>query len=392
PGYTLSYVNNLKSIREPDQVIRQATFFRQMERRLRVVDSSQLTPAEYRDYRVMVYETALHLHRLQLEAAWNEAPPETISDGGLSEVPNGKAWYRYFLKRWVDLSVEPDSMYAFGLTQIKRAKAAMEAIAEQHPAGPEAFREQLLATSSYYHDSEAVQQASAKLHQRLLQTLPAYFPRVAEIPELAIARNPDKNLAQVPGFYRNQTFFYTYFNRPFEARQIGWLYTHEGLPGHHYERNYAQRFADRSPITELFRYTSYTEGWAAYIEEIGGELGAYPTPLDEYGKWEWDLIRSLRVPMDIGLYYYGGTNAEALAFWQQYNPGLDDIARREIARMRRWPAQVITYKHGASTILRWQQAAAAKPGFSWLDFHAQVLQYGPLPLSLLEELIANEKS
>jgi uncharacterized protein (DUF885 family) len=141
----------------------------------------------------------------------------------------------------------------------------------------------------------------------------------------------------------------------------------------------------------LVYYSCYTEGWAAYIEEIGKEFGAYPTDFDEYGKWEWDLIRSLRVPMDIGLNYYGWSDEEALSFWQQYSTGLDDIARREIARMRRWPAQVITYKYGAETFLRWQRAAAKDPDFNWVDFHTQVLQYGPLPLSLLDELIAKEK-
>ena len=103
-------------------------------------------------------------------------------------------------------------------------------------------------------------------------------------------------------------------------------------------------------------------------------------------------VRSLRVPMDIGLNYYGWTDEEALSIWQGFSTGLDDIARREIARMRRWPAQVITYKYGAESFLRWQLAAAEEKKFNWLDFHTRVLQYGPLPLSLLDELIAKEKT
>ncbi|MFK8162958.1 MAG: DUF885 family protein [Lewinella sp.] len=74
------------------------------------------------------------------------------------------------------------------------------------------------------------------------------------------------------------------------------------------------------------------------------------------------------------LNYYGWSDEKALQFWQQHSKGLDDIARREIARMRRWPAQVITYKYGAETILRWQKAAAKKKDFDWVDFHTKVLQ------------------
>jgi uncharacterized protein (DUF885 family) len=328
---------------------------------------------------------------LALESDWNNNRPKTIATGGLSTVHNGKAWYRYFLKRWVDLSVEPDSLYTFGMREVKQVKASMQEIAQRNRRTPADFQRQLSAPARYFNSSAEVKAACEKLHQHLLTTLPNFFPNIENIPALGIAKNQDEGLAQVPGFYRNQTFFYTYFDHPFEKRQIGWLYTHEGLPGHHYERNYTHQLANRSAIAEQFRYSAYSEGWAAYIEEIGKEFGAYPTDFDEYGKWEWDLIRSLRVPMDIGLNYYGWTDEEALSFWQQYSSGLDDIALREIARMRRWPAQVITYKYGAETFLRWQNAAAKKKDFDWVDFHTLVLQYGPLPLSLLDELIAKEK-
>jgi uncharacterized protein (DUF885 family) len=390
PGFGIAYVDNLAAIAAPEEVKRQTVFFEKIATNLRSVDPAKLTAEQYRDYLVMGYETELNLARLELENTWNEAPPEVINTGGLSTIPNGKAWYRYFLKKWVDLSVEPDSLYVFGLQEVKQVKASMLAIAQRDGRQPADFYRQLSAPERYFNSAAEVQAACEKRHQHLLTTLPKFFPKIDSIQELSIAAGTNEKLAQVPGFYRNQTFYYNYFDRPFEKRQIGWLYTHEGLPGHHYERTYTQKFANRSPLTKLFNSSSYAEGWAAYIEEIGHEFGAYPTDFDEYGKWEWDLIRSLRVPMDIGLNYYGWTDEEALLFWQQHSTGLDDIARREIARMRRWPAQVITYKYGAETFLRWQRSAARQKDFEWIDFHTRVLQYGPLPLSILEELIAKK--
>jgi len=358
PGYRLSYVDNLAAIGSGESVEQQAVFFTQVKKDLAGIKAKMLSPDQYLDYQIMTYETEMNLDRLALEADWNKHRPDTIPTGGLSTVHNGKAWYRYFLKRWVDLSVEPDKLYAFGIKEVKQVKAAMQEVARRNGRSAADFHQQLTDSSRYFNGATEVKIACEALHQHLLTTLPDFFPEIERIPALEIAKNPDKGLAEVPGFYRNQTFFYTYFDHPFEKRQIGWLYTHEGLPGHHYERNYTRQLAGRSAIAEQFRYSAYTEGWAAYIEEIGKEFGAYPTDFDEYGKWEWDL----------------------------------NIARREIARMRRWPAQVITYKYGAETILRWQKAAAKKKDFNWVDFHTKVLQYGPLPLSLLDELITKEKS
>ncbi|HHH49656.1 MAG TPA: DUF885 family protein, partial [Saprospiraceae bacterium] len=81
------------------------------------------------------------------------------------------------------------------------------------------------------------------------------------------------------------------------------------------------------------------------------------------------------------------TDEKALAFWQQYLQGKDDIALREIARMKRWPAQVITYKYGADKILTWQKERKSKPDFDLKSFHQSILKYGDLPFSILEKLL-----
>jgi len=54
--------------------------------------------------------------------------------------------------------------------------------------------------------------------------------------------------------------------------------------------------------------------------------------------------------------------------------------------MRRWPAQVITYKYGAAQILKWRRYMEAKQGdaFDIRAFHKKVLEHGPLPFFLVE--------
>ena len=91
--------------------------------------------------------------------------------------------------------------------------------------------------------------------------------------------------------------------------------------------------------------------------------------------------------MDVGLNYYGWTDKQALDFWKKNIRGQDDIAMREIARVRRWPAQAITYKYGALQILHWKEALQKKEGknFNIKDFHDRVLNHGTLPIFIVKE-------
>jgi len=145
-------------------------------------------------------------------------------------------------------------------------------------------------------------------------------------------------------------------------------------------------------VQQLFYYLGLEEGWGAYCEELGKDLGVYKTPYDELGKWEWDLVRSVRVPMDIGLNYYGWTDEQALAFWKKNIKNQDDIALREIARVKRWPAQCITYKYGAAQIMQWRQAIQKREGtkFNIRNFHDRILNLGSLPVFMVKERVLAE--
>jgi len=140
-------------------------------------------------------------------------------------------------------------------------------------------------------------------------------------------------------------------------------------------------------VQQLFFYPGFEEGWAAYTEELGKDLGVYKTPYDELGKWEWDIVRSVRIPLDVGINYYGWTDSKALAFWKQHIKNQDNIAVREIARVKNWPAQAVTYKYGTWQIMQWKQVLQKKQGnkFDIKTFHDRILNFGSLPIFMVEE-------
>lgn len=388
----ISYVDNLKLIQSKRNVEKQERMFVKYQNALQSIDKAKLSKAQQLDYALVSYEIKLHLQRITLEKKWLANKPRKISKEGLQNVPMGKEWYAYFLKKWVDAEVTPDALFEFGLSEINRAKKAMKAIEDASGLDSLKYQQYIQNERFFFKDVVSVQQAFESYKKAIFPNLIGYFPKVDQLPDVKIVRGTNKAYAQVPAYYAEirNTFYYNFFDTPFNKRQIAWIYMHEAMPGHHYQIKYENQL-EKSPIKKLFINNGYREGWAAYVEELIYEFGPETTKYDELGKWEWDIIRSVRVALDVAINYYGWSDEKALEFWQQHIQGQEDIAQREIARMKRWPAQVITYKYGANLILQWKVAIektlASKKEFPWLDFHTKILENGALPFSVMDAVI-----
>lgn len=385
PDLDLSYVSGLQHIGSAENVQKQFDFFRSIKSQLSSFKPAELNPSQKTDYSLIEYETGLNLQRLALEQQWVKHPPVKIPTGGIITVPNGKAWYAYLLKRWVSDEVNPDQIYQFGLTEVARVQKHIEDIRRHTGMGEDDFYKHLKDPSFFISDPDEVQRAFEHTKDIIYSNLPKLFS-ITKIADLKIQKGESRQLAQTPGYYDNNTFYYNLFDKPYNKRTVDWLFIHEAVPGHHYQSSIIAQ-TKVSDVQRLFFYLGFAEGWGAYTEELGKDLGVYRTPYDELGKWEWDIVRSVRVPLDVGLNYYGWTDEQALDFWKKNIRGQDDIAMREIARIRRWPAQVVTYKYGALQILHWKEELQKKQGiaFDIRDFHGRVLNHGSLPIFMVKE-------
>jgi uncharacterized protein (DUF885 family) len=384
PELQLSYSENLRNVRSEKNIPKQVEFFEQVKKNISVYKKDSLTTQEQDDLDLIEYETNLNLERLSLEKKWVSKKLAVIPLNNFHDIPDDSAWYMYFLKKWTGAEVNPNELYLNGVGEIEKVKDHIENIRLQTGMDSAKFYQHLNDSSFFFSDEKEVQQAFERIKNIILGNLNNIF-FAHSVPDVSIQRGTNNTLAQTPGYYSDNTFYFNYFDKPYNKRQIGWLFIHEAIPGHHYESSVTEQ-ANRSATQQLFSYPGFSEGWAAYTEELGKELGVYQTAYDELGKWEWDLVRSVRVPLDVGLNYYGWTDEKALAFWKQYISGQDDIAMREINRMRRWPVQVITYKYGAGEIMKWRRLLQAEQGekFDIKVFHNKVLEHGPLPFFLVE--------
>lgn len=113
-------------------------------------------------------------------------------------------------------------------------------------------------------------------------------------------------------------------------------------------------------------------------------MGVYLNLNSKIRALEWDLVRSLRVSIDLGIHSEGWSKKQAISYWKEVAPkSLHKIAEREISRIFRWPGQVISYEYGK---MRIQQAKSLfqEQGKSLIEFHEAVLGLGQVPTSMLE--------
>jgi uncharacterized protein (DUF885 family) len=180
---------------------------------------------------------------------------------------------------------------------------------------------------------------------------------------------------------------------------------HEGVPGHHLQIGQVRYLADR-----LSRYqrtlagsSGHAEGWALYAERLMGELGYLDDPAYELGMLRAQVMRAVRVVVDIGMHlqlaiparerHHGGeawTPELALPFVFERSCFPEDFMRSEVDRYLGMPAQAISYKVGERVWLAAREAARVRAGssFDLKAFHARALDLGPMGLAQLERELA----
>jgi uncharacterized protein (DUF885 family) len=380
----LSYEANLAAVPELPQLKQRLAYFIQLEKSLQKVDTTTLDQAEQLDFQIIHFEVCLELEYLSLALAFKNNPSQDVNSDGLTHQFAGKYWYRYYVKKWTGTRMTPDELFELGLEEIYQVKAEIKSIQAATGMDSLAFYQYLNADVFFLKDEKTLTSLFTEREQRIRENLSKAYPTDWSIPALNISRGTNRDLASAPGYYNNNTFYYNRFDFPFNLRQLDWLLMHEGNPGHHFQGSYASQL-DLPAYRNQFFNAGFQEGWAAYTEYYGEDIGLYQTPYDYLGKWEWDIVRSVRVPLDVGINYYGWNNETALAFWKQHIPNQDQIAQREIDRMRRWPAQVHTYKVGAAIIqqLRQQEQKKLDADFDIVAFHKKILDQGRIPVGLL---------
>ncbi|MEL4503671.1 DUF885 domain-containing protein [Luteococcus sp. H138] len=187
-------------------------------------------------------------------------------------------------------------------------------------------------------------------------------------------------------------------------RELTTVY-HEGVPGHHLQIG---QTAYRSELLNLWRrhgcwVSGHGEGWALYAEWLMADLGYQDDPGNLMGLLDGQMLRAVRVVIDIGLHCgaelgltapdsVGGGEWTFDKAWEYFNQHVfmdEGFARFEVNRYCGWPGQAPSYKIGERLWLQLRDEVKAKQGdaFSLKDFHRTALDIGGVGLDVLREAV-----
>jgi uncharacterized protein (DUF885 family) len=194
-----------------------------------------------------------------------------------------------------------------------------------------------------------------------------------------------------PDGSRPGTFYFNAYDLPSRSTwEETTLFLHEGEPGHHFQISLAQENTSLPSFMRFGGNTAYVEGWALYSETLGYDMGFYKAdPYARFGTLNDEMLRAMRLVVDTGLHTKGWTRDQAIEYMLGHSGMSKTDATAEVERYIAIPSQATAYKIGALTIQRLRKEAEAQlgPKFDIREFHAQVLDSGALPMTILEAKI-----
>ena len=342
-------------------------------------------------------------------AAVTELRGKATHDAGVWRLPDGGEYYAGALRAATTTNLTPDEVHQLGLEQVADLEARLDPILKAHGLSQGTAGERLAALNKdpaqlYPNTDEGREQLLAQLNRQIVAmnaklpeafaTLPQADVEVRRVPPLIQAGAPGGYYDSAPLDGSRAAIYYINLRDTFDRPKFGLatLTHHEATPGHHLQVSLAQESEDIPLIRRLGGYSSYSEGWALYSEQLADEMGLFEgDPLGRAGMLQSFLFRATRLVVDSGLHAKRWSREKATDYFIATTGIARGRSQGEIDRYTVWPGQATSYKVGHIMWDRLRSEAKAKLGdrFDLKEFH-QVLLQGAVPLTILEKLV-NER-
>ncbi|MCZ1011452.1 DUF885 domain-containing protein [Streptomyces lydicus] len=329
----------------------------------------------------------------------------------------GRERYARLARYFNGADLDPNEAYAYGWSEFHRLLAEMETEAEKVLPGAKTPWEALAWCDEHGEAIEGVEETRQWLQSLMDEAIDALDGTHFELAERV--RRVESRIAPPGGaaapYYSQpsldfsrpgRTWLPTMGETRFAAYDLVSTWYHEGVPGHHLQLAQWAHVAD-----QLSRYqttvgivSANAEGWALYAERLMDELGFLTTAERRLGYLDAQMMRAVRVIIDIGMHleleipadspFHPGerwTPQLAHEFLARHSSRPADYVESEIIRYQGMAGQAIGYKLGERVWLQGREAARARHGadFDLKAWHMAALSQGSLGLDdLLAELSA----
>jgi uncharacterized protein (DUF885 family) len=333
-----------------------------------------------------------------LDERYEQQAPEQV---GLLQYPGGRDAYRYHIKRYTGLDLEPDYIHKLGRQRLAEISREQEAIRTQlgFSGSKGEFKSALLNDPRFYAETPAhVEKTYQHYIDMIAPKLADYFSSVPAAPYGVKRLLPSQEPGMTYGYYGEpspfqKTGYYFYNGSQLADRTLltaQHLIYHELVPGHHFHLASEQEAKNRHPMLKFLRNGAFTEGWAEYAASLGNEMGLMSDPYDRYGHLYFRAFFANRLVVDTGMNWYGWSLDEARQFMAEHTmDSATQIATETIRYATDMPAQALNYLIGSEQI--WQERKKAENilghRFDLREFHRETVGRGSMPLDVLSQHI-----
>lgn len=302
--------------------------------------------------------------------------------GLAGSLPDGQEYYEYLLRSEIQTSYESAPELAEAIEA--RMMDDVQEMWEMINADNDLYMQILGYTSAFTDPQEALEFLKEACAPYFPEP-PAYTYEIREVSEsLRPYTSPAFYLMPPLDRYEDNVIYINPGNDQLELTLFTTM-AHEGVPGHLYQTVYTMG-EGMTPMQRLFEPTSYSEGWATYVElfAYGLEEGT-PEPLRQVMALNTAVMLGQYALMDYYIHYRGwdldeftsyvyanfGYDAQTCAILYDYIVGV--------------PLNYMQYYAGYLEMIEMREEAEERLGesFDLLEFHTFLLDLGPAPFPII---------
>jgi uncharacterized protein (DUF885 family) len=361
---------------------------------------SRVASDEDRDrVRDVVRDVVYPADQRYLAALRNGYFEKTREQPGLVSAPDGDALYRYAIRRWTTLDLDPRDVHEVGLTELASIDQERVLISREAGYGDDVDAYRAALATDPANQASTKEELVARCHEdihRAMDVAPRVFGRLpradCDVKPVEAFKEKDAPFAYyfppTPDGSRGGTYYVNTYDLPSRTfSKLASTTYHEAVPGHHFQIALEVEHPTLNTFRRLgARMTgpAYVEGWGLYSERLADELGLYRNPPERLGMLDAQAWRASRLIVDSGMHGLGWSRQQSIDWLLKTGLSNTD-AVIETDRYIAWPGQALSYMTGMREIRRLRRELEARDGarFDLKRFHDELIGHGSLPLATL---------